>query len=94
MQDINAATLSAIGGSRADVVGRPLWEGPWFSNTPGLTQVIRDAVTQAGAGRTVRSDLRVNLPGGPRSFHFSLRPVFGARKQVIGLVPEAVELRP
>ena len=93
VQDINAASLAAIGGSLADVVGRPLWEGPWFSGTPELTQTIRDAVAQARAGRTVRSVLELNLPGGTRRFHFSLRPVFDARKQVVGLVPEAVELR-
>jgi len=50
-------------------------------------------VAQARAGRTVRSVLELNLPGGTRRFHFSLRPVFDARKQVVGLVPEAVELR-
>jgi hypothetical protein len=35
----------------------------------------------------------VQLPDGVRSFNFSLRPVFNARKEVVGLVPEAVEVR-
>jgi hypothetical protein len=36
--------------------------------------------------------MTINLPDGQRSYLFSLRPVLNARQEVVGLVPEAVEL--
>jgi len=91
--DSNAAALAAVGLSLPEVIGRPLWDGPWFSDTPGTQPVIRDAVAQARAGRQVRFELELVLKGVRHRFQFSLRPVFDARKQVIGMVPEAVQLR-
>lgn len=92
--DSNAATLAAVGRTLPEVIGRPLWEGPWFTESPGAQPVIRDAVAQARAGRQMRFEMELNLQGRRRRFLFSLRPVFDSRKQVIGMVPEAVELRP
>ena len=90
--DSNSASLAAVGLTLPDVVGRPLWDGPWFSDTPGTQPVIRDAVAQARSGRQMRFEMELRLQGRPRRFLFTLRPVFDARRQVIGMVPEAVEL--
>jgi PAS domain-containing protein len=90
--DANPASLAAIDRSLQQVAGLPFWETPWFTGTPDVPQQVREAVEAARTGATVRKTLTVNLPGGPRSFHFSLRPVFNARHEVIGLVPEALEL--
>jgi PAS domain S-box-containing protein len=90
--DANPASLAAIRASLEDVAGRPFWETPWFSDTPGLPQRMRDAIEAAARGETTRSTLRVNLPDGVRTFLFSVRPVFNARKEVVGLVPEALEI--
>jgi len=91
--DSNAAALAAVGSTLPEVVGRPLWDGPWFDETPGTQPVIRDAVAQARTGRQVRFELDLILQGDRRRFLFSLRPVLDARKQVIGMVPEAVEIK-
>ena len=90
--DANPTSLAAIERSLQQVVGQPFWETPWFSATPGAGQEVRQAVEAARSGTTVQKQLTVNLPGGARSFHFSLRPVFNARREVIGLVPEALEV--
>lgn len=91
--DSNAASLEAVGLAMPDVVGRPLWDSPWFADSPGTQPVIRDAVAQARAGRRMRFELELVLQGVRRRFLFSLRPVFDGRKQVIGMVPEAVEIK-
>lgn len=90
--DANPASLAAIRCTLHDVAGRPFWETPWFSATEGMPEIVRAAVATARAGQVVRQDLQVNLPGGAKRFLFSLRPAFNARSEVVGIVPEALEL--
>jgi PAS domain-containing protein len=90
--DANPASLAAIGRSLQQVVGVPFWDTPWFTGTPDAPPQMREAVETARTGTTVQKTLTINLAEGPRSFLFSLRPVFNARNEVIGLVPEALEL--
>jgi len=90
--DANATSLAGIQRQLHEVVGKPFWETPWFSDTPGLVESMREAVAIAAGGQTVAQPLEVNLPIGRRSFDFSLRPVINARGEVIGIVPEAVDV--
>ncbi|RJF76597.1 ATP-binding protein [Rhodopseudomonas palustris] len=91
--DANLTSLSGIGVALEQVVGKPLWETPWFAGTHGMAEMIKEAVAAVAAGRTVRRELHVNLPvGGWRWFDFQMRPVHDAQGQVIAIVPEAVEI--
>ncbi|MFC5497982.1 PAS domain-containing protein [Caenimonas terrae] len=90
--DANTASLEGIQARLADVVGRPFWDTPWFDRTPGMAQEVHRAVQAAGSGQQVQKVIDVILPGGPRRFDFSLRPVFNARREVIGIVPEAIDI--
>lgn len=92
--DANPKSLAAIGCSLQDVAGRAFWDTHWFASTPGAPDLVKAAVEAARRGQTTRTRLVVNLPGGRRNFHFSMRPALNARGQVIGLVPEALELPP
>ena len=89
--DANPASLAAIRCSLADVLNKPFWETPWFTDTPGLPERIHDAVNAARQGQTMRAELQANLPDGVRSFLFSIRPAFNARQEIVGIVPEALE---
>ncbi|HEX7891240.1 MAG TPA: PAS domain-containing protein [Ramlibacter sp.] len=90
--DSNPASLAAIRCSLPQVAGKPFWDTPWFTATPGAPEEVRRAVEKARTGQKVMLPMTIQLPGGERRFQFSLRPVFNARREVIGLVPEAVEL--
>jgi PAS domain-containing protein len=90
--DANPVSLAAIRCTLDEVVGRPFWTTPWFTQTPGASDEVRQAVQMARQGRTVTTHMTINLPDGQHSYLFSLRPVFNARQEVVGLVPEAVEL--
>lgn len=90
--DANPTSLAAIGCTLKDVQGRVFWDTPWFTATPGAPEMVKAAVDAARAGQTTRSRFTVNLPGGSRTYQFSMRPAFNARGQVIGMVPEALEL--
>jgi PAS domain-containing protein len=90
--DANPASLAAIGFRLEEVVGRPFCDTPWFTATPGMRERVQAAVQEARRGRKVEAPITVNLPDGARSFRFSVRPVFNSKRDIIGLVPEAVEL--
>jgi len=91
--DANKTSLTAIDCTRAEVVGKPFWDSPWFSGTPAVRDVVREAVARAASGQIVRQEIHVNLPvGGWRWFDFALRPVFDSNSNVFAIVPEAIEL--
>lgn len=92
LMDANTTSLQAIQAKLNDVVGRPFWETPWVTATPGLAEYTREAVATALAGQPVRREMEAHLPIGTRRFDYSLRPVFNARGEVIGVVPEAVDI--
>jgi PAS domain S-box-containing protein len=90
--DINRTSLASIGCELADVVGRPFWETPWFTATPGMPEQIKEAIAQVAAGESVRKEITINLPAGPRIFDVSIRPVFDEAQTVVGIVPEAIDI--
>jgi PAS domain S-box-containing protein len=92
--DANPVSLAAIDCRREQVVGLPFWDTPWFTATPGLPEQVRAAIARARGGEAVRTELDVILGGQQRRFRFSVRPVFGDRRTVVGLVPEALEISP
>jgi DNA-binding response OmpR family regulator/nitrogen-specific signal transduction histidine kinase len=89
--DANRASLAGINGELGDVVGRPFWETPWFAGTPGMPEMVRDAVSRAAKGEVIEQSIVVTLPTGERAFDMALRPVRNETGKVIGIVPEAVE---
>jgi PAS domain S-box-containing protein len=90
--DCNHASLESIGATLADVVGLPLWDTQWFSTTPGMPEKIRASVEAVAKGEAVRYEVTVNLPGGVRTFDFSMRPIIDASGTLTAIVPEAVEI--
>jgi signal transduction histidine kinase len=89
--EANRASLEGIRASLEDVVGRPFWETPWFTGTPGMPEKVRQAVARAAAGEDFHQAIVVNLPTGERAFDMSLRPVRNEVGEVVGIIPEAVE---
>ncbi|GAC1345990.1 MAG: hypothetical protein NVSMB18_26960 [Acetobacteraceae bacterium] len=90
--DTNTASLTAAGAKLADVIGRPFWDTPWFTSTPGMPAVIKAAVLAAGSGQSVQRELTLMLGAGKRIYEFGLRPVRDAAGAVVAIVPEAVDI--
>ena len=58
-----------------------------------MPESVRNAISAVANGETVRQEIHVNLPiGGWRWFDFQMRPVRNEHGDVIGIVPEAVEV--
>jgi signal transduction histidine kinase/DNA-binding response OmpR family regulator len=91
--DANATSLAGIKAGLQDVIGKPYWQTPWFANSPGMPDVVRDAIPLVAAGEVVRREIHLNLPeGGWRWFDFQMRPVRDSHNNVVAIVPEAVEV--
>jgi PAS domain S-box-containing protein len=89
---INRTALAGIRSERAEVIGKPFWETPWFTATEGVPQALRNAFTTALTGEEVRIDMQLNLPIGERYFDFAMRPLFDQHGAVSGAVAEAVDI--
>lgn len=90
--DANQTSLAMIEARREDVVGRPFWDTPWFTDTPGMPERVRDAVLRAAAGELVHDEFELDLPVGRRVLELSLRPFRGADGNITGVVQEAIDI--
>ena len=90
--DANPTSLRGIQASLAEVIGKPFWDTPWFTATPGMPQKVRAAWKSAVKGETVRQEILVNLPIGLRCFDFTMRPIRDARGDIVAIVPEAADI--
>ena len=91
--DANATSLAGIKGQLQDVIGKPFWQAPWFAGTPGMPDLVREAIPLVAAGEVVRQEIHINLPlGGWRWFDFQMRPVRDSLNKVVAIVPEAVDV--
>ncbi|MBI5112204.1 MAG: PAS domain-containing protein [Rhodovulum sp.] len=90
--DANPTSLAGIGARRDDVLGRPFWETPWFSGTPGMADEIAATIPRVVAGESIRREMVLDLPIGRRVLDFSLRPMHDSAGRIIALVPEAVDV--
>jgi PAS domain S-box-containing protein len=91
--DCNRASLDFAGNAREDVVGMPFWETPWFINTPGAPELLREAIGRAAAGEFIRYEATLNRPSGePVVFDFSLHPFRNAQGEVVYIVPEGRDI--
>ena len=91
--DCNRASLEFAGNTRDDVAGKLFWQTPWFLSTPGVPEIVRQAVAHAAAGNSVRTELSLVRPTGETlTFDFSITPVCGNSGEVIFLVPEGRDI--
>jgi PAS domain S-box-containing protein len=89
----NATSLAGIRAREEDVAGKPFWDTPWFTDTPGMPGMVRSAIPVVAGGETVRQEIRVKLPvGGWRWFDFQMRPVRNEEGAVVAIVPEAIDI--
>ncbi len=92
LQDANRTLLDAIACRLEDVAGRPFWDTPLFSATPGIPERIRAAFARVAAGTPFRDELVLQLPGGKRSYDLSMRPLYDADGTITAVVPEAIDI--
>jgi PAS domain S-box-containing protein len=91
--EVNRSALRFAGLHATDVVGKPFWETPWWTHSPGLQERLRRATRAAASGEAVRFE--ATFPAADGLLHhvdFSLKPVYDDSGGVILLIPEGRDI--
>jgi two-component system sensor histidine kinase/response regulator len=74
--EVNRVALELIRAGRASVVGRPIWDGPYWEDSPRVREQLKAGVAEAALGRTINFDVEhPGRDGEPVDLEFSLMPV-------------------
>ncbi|MCC2657165.1 MAG: barA 4 [Panacagrimonas sp.] len=89
----NQTALGFAGLKIEDVVGKPVWQSPWWSHDVLARERLRAAVDRAAGGEAVKYVEEVRGQDGAMAIiDFSLRPVFNDQGEVSMIVPEGHDI--
>ncbi len=91
VQEVNEEALLAVGMSREEILGRPLWEGSWWASK-ARQQHVRAAVERASSGETARFDIQMERSGKTFTIDFQVGPLRDANGQITALVASATDV--
>lgn len=87
--EANQTALDLIGAAPAAVLGLPFAETPWWTHSKAEQDKLKNGITRAALGETVRFETsHRDGSGGVRFVDFTLKPVIDSAGNVIHLVPE------
>lgn len=90
--EANDAALRFFGMAASEVVGRKVWETPWWDSEDAADR-LRDAVARAAKGEFIRYDTVVKLRDGhTATIDFTLNPVFDPEGGVRRIIAEGRDL--
>ncbi len=89
---VNNTPLLATGFTRKQVLGKKLWEAPWFAKRPKSIASIKNDVAQAAAGKSAMSDIKIDTLQGVMWVGFGTHPIFDDEGQVVEVVAEARDI--
>jgi two-component system, NarL family, sensor kinase len=87
--EANHTALEFAGVRAEDVIGRPFWETAWWTHSAPLQEQLREAVTAAAQGATVRFEAtHRDADGRLHDIDFSVKPARDEQGAVVLLIPE------
>jgi PAS domain S-box-containing protein len=91
--EANRLSWESPGFSTEQVIGKPFWEGPWWSPSAQLRERIAAASRQAAAGQTFRGELPYFVAdGSERVADVTIQPIRDETGRVIFLAPIGVDI--
>ena len=92
--EANQAPLRLIGATRSDVLGRPVWDCPWWQGLPEAQARVKAACEAAARGESSRFDLEVRTrdPDGSITIDFQMAPLRDAAGRIVALQPSGVDI--
>ena len=91
--EANRTSLDFVAKTRADVVGKPFRDAPWWSESTELQDRLSAAIEQAARGEHARFEAQHTGGGGERlPVDFSVSPVRDENGTVVLLVPEGRDI--
>ena len=91
--DINRTSLTLLGISRDDVLGRPVWETPWWSHSKEMQNRLKVAIQTAAHGQFTRFEaLHYDYENKAHIIDFSLKPIEDSQGNVMLLIAEGRDI--
>jgi PAS domain S-box-containing protein len=86
--EANRLSWEACGFTKEQVIGKPFWEGPWWSPSQPLVEQIRAASVEAAAGQTFRAEIPYFVAdGSERIAEVTIQPIRDESGRVLFLAP-------
>ena len=92
LREVNGEPLRVIGLSREDLLGRPLWDAPWWVGDLDRQNEVRAAIERAAAGETVRFDIEVQRSEQKFTIDFQVGPMRDSDEKITALVASGVNV--
>ena len=93
--EANQTALDFAGAPREAIVGRPLWETPWWSQSPDpqAPDRLRAAIAEAATGAPVHYEVEVRAAEERVALiDLSIRPIRDSSQAIVLLVPEGRDI--
>ena len=88
----NNTSLKLLRVKEADVLGKKLWETPWFNRDPKTVEIIKRDYSEAVKGNSMSHELKIATVEGFIWVDFSIHPIFDEQGKVKQIVPEARDI--
>ena len=89
---INKAPYKALGFSEDQVMGKQLWNSPWFNYSPEIQATIKKECLTAASGATSVCEVYLNSVNGLRLIEITTRPLFDQDHKVSRLILEGKDI--
>ena len=91
--EANRLSWEACGFTKEQAIGKPFWEGPWWSPSAQLSEQIRAASAQAARGETFRAEMPYFVgDGSERIADVTIQPIRDDAGRVLFLAPTGVDI--
>jgi PAS domain S-box-containing protein len=89
----NRPSWEGCGYAREHVIGRPFWDGPWWSSSAALVERVEAACAEARAGDTFRDEVPYFVAGGSeRAADLTILPIRDGAGRVLFLAATWIDI--
>ena len=91
--EANLTALNFFGVDESEVIGKPFWDGPWWTYSEELREKVWESVAKVAAGDFVRFEANYQAAGGKLHYiDFSLKPLMDENDHVLMLIAEGRDI--
>jgi PAS domain S-box-containing protein len=93
IREPNRRSWEACGYTREQIIGKPFWDGPWWTPSADLVARIKAASARAAAGETFREEMPYFVAdGSERVADVTIQPIKDDTGRVLFLAPTAIDI--
>ncbi len=91
--EANRLSWEACGFTKEQAIGKPFWDGPWWSPSKELTERIRAATAKAASGEIFREEMPYFVgDGSQRLADVTIQPIKDDKGRVLFVAPTGIDI--